>query len=355
MDARLIVTLLLVLVGLVMLIAVGKKSFKKNGAMKMIFGVLGVVILAYGLVGSGAQFGMYELGGASPFFLSAGIVQGGSNGGDGVTCPAGTVLTNGVCVSTSGGGATYQPTASYTAKDKYSTTVISGTSYYKVGSDSATTTARTNVNVGDSITYWIDNSSYWVKPATKTAGAGVNTIEALGLSNSTATVTLYDPVNKESTSDGAYNTSLGANDVAKIEITYMGSAEASAGPFGGVMVVEANATISKVSCTGEDLLTSNPYHVTYTVSATSHTSKQFAYKPSLDDGTGAVKTINCEVKNSATAVGAGSVYYVKFLPANYYVTQSGDIVLDTEKNADGDNTRTGSLINLPSATGYFGA
>jgi len=103
------------------------------------------------------------------------------------------------------------------------------------------------------------------------------------------------------------------------------------------------------------LLTSNPYHVTYTVSATSHTSKQFAYKPSLDDGTGAVKTINCEVKNSATAVGAGSVYYVKFLPANYYVTQSGDIVLDTEKNADGDNTRTGSLINLPSATGYFGA
>lgn len=347
-----ILTILLALVGLVMLIAVWRKAFRTNGGLRLMFGILGVGLLLYGAVGTVGQLGWVDLGSAGQFFLSAGIP---STGTGEVQCPAGTILKNGICVSTSGGGATYQPTASYSAKDKYSTTTISGTSYYKVGSNSATTTAQTNVNVGDQVNYWVSNTSYWIKPVTKTAVAGVNIFEAQGYANSTATVTLYDPVNKQSTTDGAYNTSLGANDVAKVEITYFGTAEGSAGPFGGLMVLEYNSTISQVTCTGSDLTDSNPYHLTYTPSATTHVHKAWAYKPSMDDGSGSVRTINCEVKNSATAVGAGSVYYVKFIPANYYVTQDGNIVLDTEKFADGDNTRTGSTINSPTATAYFGA
>lgn len=323
----------------------------------MIFGVLGVALILYGLAGAGAQMGWYELGGASQFFLSASVP-----GDTGLKCPQGYVLSDGKCVATGGNGGgdgdgviTYQPTGTYSGKDKYSsTTSISGTSYYKVGSEDATTTTQTNLNQGDQITYWIDNSSYYIKPIVKTAGPGVTPFDAKGYANSSATVTLYDKLNKQIVTSGAYNTSLGANDKANIEITYQGTAKGSAGPFGGLMVVEQNSTINSVSCTGDDLLEEDPgYHLTYTVTSTSNTFRAIPYGPTLDDGSGDARIINCQYQNSATAVGAGSAYYVKFIPANYYVTNDGDIVLDTEKSANDANTRTG--LGVPSATAYWGA
>lgn len=359
MDSRMILLIILAFIGLVMLIAGWKKAFKSAGGFKTAFMILGGVLVVYGLVGAGAQLGWYQLPEqAQMFFLSAGVSSvGGDNSDNGpIQCPSGTILQNGVCVSQSGGGATYQPTGTYSAKDKYSTTTIGGTSYYKKGADSATTTAQTNLNVGESVTYWISNTSYWVSPVTKNAGAGVTSFEALGLANGSASITLYDPVNRQTTTTGAYNTSLGANKLGYVDITYTGPAEASAGPFGGEMVIEYNSTISSVTCSNADvLMDSNPFHLTYTTSATTHTYKTWPYSSNLDSGSGAVKVINCQVKNGATAVGAGSPYYVKFYPANWYVTKAGDIVLDTEKNADSDTTKTGSLINLPSATGYWGA
>jgi len=358
MEAGSLTTLLVMaIIGVFMLVAVYNKSFKAKGAMRNMFMFFGIVLLAYGLVGTGAQLGMYPIPGAvGGFFLSAGVASGNGNDvvGD-IQCPAGTTLQNGICVSTAGGGATYQPTASYSARDKYSTTSVSGTSYYKVGSNSATTTAYSNVNVGDSITYWVSNTSYWIKPVVKTAGAGVNPFEALGWANSSASVSLYDSVGRASADSGDSNISMGANDQANVEITYQGTSEGSAGPFGGKMVIEMNSTISSVTCTGDALTSSDPYHLTYSVSATSNTYKSWAYGPSLDDGTGAVKRIDCQFKNGASAVGAGSAYYVKFIPANYYVSDKGDIILDTEKAENGDTTRTGSTINQPSITGYWGS
>ena len=353
------VTILLILlsvIGIAMLTAVYKKSFKKNGAMKNVMLIAGIALTAYGLIGLGAQFDFYTMPeSVSNFFLTASVAGSGNGNSGAINCPPGTTLQNGVCVSTTGGGATYQPTASYSARDKYSTTSISGTSYYKRGANSATTTASTNVNVGEQITYWVSNTSYWIKPVTKNAGAGVNPFEALGWANSSATLTLYDSVNRQSIDGTTYNTSMGANDQANIEITYQGTSEGSAGPFGGKMVIEFNATIASVKCTGDALVSNDPYHLTYTTSATSHTYKSWAYGPSLDDGSGKVQRIDCQFKNGATAVGAGSIFYVKFIPANYYVTDAGDIVLDTEKNANGDTTLTGSTINLPTVSARWGA
>ena len=343
------------LIGVTMLVAVFKQGFKKKGGIRTIFMVVGFALLAYTVVGMGAQFGMYEIPGTVGGFFMTTAIPGGVSGDGPISCPPGTVLQNGVCVSTTGGGATYQPTASYSARDKYSTTSIGGTSYYKVNGNSATTTAYTNTNIGDGITYWKSNSSYWVKPVTLTAGQGVTIFEALGWSNSSATVSLYDSVGRASATDGASNISMGANDQANIEITYQGTSEGSAGPFGGILVIEMNSTISSITCTGDVLLSSNPYHLTYSVTATSNAYKTWAYGPSIDDGSGAVKRIDCQFKNGATAAGAGSPYYVKFIPANYYVTDSGDIVLDTEKFADGDTTRVGSVNNLPFTTGYWAA
>ncbi len=327
--------LITAIISVVILTAVFKKQFKTK-SVKNIFLIVGIAGLAVGGLGVAPYLGInvpsqlqfFEVGGA----------------GNGNPLPVPT-----------GGLPNYQPTASYSTIDKYSTTSVSGTSYYKANNNKATTTAVTNVNLKDKIKYWVSNTTYWVKPEVVTINSQTSIIQADAWANSSATVTLYDPVNRQTTTSGAYNTSLGANDDASVEITYDGTAEGSAGAFGGVMIFERNSTISSVKCTGDQLLKSNPYHVTYTVTATTNTYDAFAYDSSLDDGSGAPRTINCEVKNGASAVGAGSAYYVKFIPANYYVTQAGDIVLDTEKNADGDTTRTGSTINLPSATANWGA
>lgn len=356
MDIKLAILIALLLAGIAMLTAVGKKAFKKKGMLNTIFLIFGIALVGYSLVGAGAQFGWYSLPDtAGQFFLSASVAGAGAGTGNGNTCPSGQVLLNGVCQST-GGAVTYQPTASYTTTDKYaSTTTVSGTSYYKINSNKATTTAQTNVNKGDQITYWVSNSTYWVQPAVETAGAGVTPVEAEAFANGTATVTLYDTVNRQDVTSGAYNTSMGANKNGNIELTYQGTAKASSTPFGGVMIVEYNSTLSSVTCTGDDLLDSNPYHVTYTVTATTNTYKPYAYGPSIDDGTAKVRKISCQFQNGATAVGAGSAYYYKFIPANYYVTNAGDIVLDTEQFANGLTTRTGSTINQPSVTAYWGA
>jgi len=248
---------------------------------------------------------------------------------------------------------TYQPTASYSVKDKFSTTTVSGTAYYKEEGLPATTSALTNVRSGKRYTYWVDNDTYYVKPKVFTATPGANVVIAEAWQNGTATITGYDLVNRKSITNGEYNTSLGANDQANIEITYQGTAKKSAGPFGGVMVVEYNATISSVTATGPQILSNNPYHVTYTPSATTHTYKMWAYSSDLDDGSGAVRRINLQFKNGATPVGKGASWKVTFIPANYYVTNAGDIVLDTEKYANDDTTRTG--LQAPSATFYWGA
>lgn len=359
MDSRLILLLILAFVGAVMMVAVFKKAFKQNGALKMIFGVLGVAMILYGLVGAGAQLGWYELGGASQFFLSAST----TSGDGGLKCPQGYVLSEGKCITTGGNGGnvtgegviTYQPTGAYSAKNKYDATItISGTSYYKVGSEKVTTTAQTNLNQGNQIEYWVDNSTYFIKPIVKTAGPGVTPFDASGYKNSSATITLYDKLNKQIVTDGNYNTSMGANDKANIEVTYQGTAKGSAGPFGGLMVLEQNSTINSITCKGDDLLEEDPgYHLTYTVSLTTHTYKSFPYGPTLDDGSGDARIINCQYQNSGSASGDGVVYKVKFIPANYYVTNDGDIVLDTEKNANDANTRTN--LQEPTAVGYWGS
>lgn len=259
----------------------------------------------------------------------------------------------GTSVTSSIGKCTYQPTATYATIDKFGTTTVSGTSYYKPNGEKATTTAITNLNKDTQYTYWVSNSSYYVKPLTKTAGCGGNPFQTDAWSNSSVSLSGYDTVAHASTTDGASNCSMGANDLCNIEVSYQGTAKASGGPFGGVMVIEYNSTLSSVTATGSEILASNPHHLTYTTSATTHTSKQWGYASSMDDGTGNVKKVNIQVKNGASAVGAGSVWYVKFIDANYYVTNDGNIVLDTEKYQNDDTTRAG--FNTHTLTMYWGA
>lgn len=323
-----------------LLVVIGQGLVKKAGARKMLtwFGVIGLVIAVVVFAFPGTLPWLDQtinIGGQTFAVAGAGTAGGGTTG----------VVT------------TYQPTGSYSAKDNFATTTVSGTSYYKVNNNAATTTAASNLNVGDVVTYWVDNSSgyYWVKPITLTAGPSVTRFEAQAWKNGTASITGYDLVGRASVTGGSTsNISMSANDLANVEITYQGTSKQSAMPFGGVMVVEYNSTISSVTCTGDDLLSINPFHLTYTASATTHTYKAYGVSPTIDDGTASLRKITCQFINGASPAGNEAPYYVKFIPANYYVDQAGNVVLDTEKFSNQDTARVG-VQNQPKMTAYWSA
>ncbi len=349
MNIILWIIALAIFVGGLFMVIVGfqKSTFQKKGGKKfwtVFFGFL-FIGLALFLVSGTDQ--LSEVTGLS--FLS-------------VTTPSGqlTVATGtgaGAVVGTS--VTTFQPTAAYSAVDKFSaTTAIAGTQYYQLNDGKYTTTAQTNVIEGKSISYWVDNATYYIKPALIPRAAGeVNLVEVEGYNNASATITLYDQVGRAATTDGASNISMGANAQANIEVSYQGTAKKSAGPFGGVVVAEYNSSIPSVTCTGALLLNSNPYHVTYTIANLGSTFKMWAYGPGMDDGTGNVNKFNCQFLNGATAIVGGAnldtFYKFAFIPADYYVTDAGDIALDTEKFLNQDTSRTAG--NSPTATGFWSA
>lgn len=276
--------------------------------------------------------------------------------GTGATVNGGTTSSS----SSGSGFSTFQPSASYATQDKFATTSVTGTGYYKEGSSPATTTAISSVVKGKTYQYWLDNSSWWVTPYTFVAGDTNNVINKVAYTNSSATLTVLDGVNNKvvSSSGTGGNITLGANGVGNAVIKYQGTAKGSGGAFGGMMVVETNSSISSITCSSPDgvIAEGNPsgFQVTYTPSLTTHVGRLFEYTPALDDGSGAAKTINCQFQNGATAVtGVNDVWLVKFIPANYYVSQKGDILLDTEKAADNSNARTGSVVYLPSTGNMY--
>jgi len=206
----------------------------------------------------------------------------------------------------------FATSATYAVKDMFSSTMVSsGTSYYKINNLAATTTAQTNINKNDQITYWVDNTTTWVIPKAQTAGDGVTYVEAIGLPNKTATVTIYDQIGRVDVTGNSFagvnevNVSLGANAVANVEVSYQGPAKGSAGPFGGIFSLEYNNTISSTTCTSPYITDDHDYQLTWTpttaVSAT-HTHKEWGYKPEIDDGSGAVRRIDCQFQNGDAAM-----------------------------------------------------
>jgi len=249
---------------------------------------------------------------------------------------------------------TYQPTATYSAIDSFSTATITGTAYYKADGQKASTTALTNVNKGQTYTYWVDNGTggNYVRPVVFIAHSGVNSVQAKAWQNASLTITAYDTNAGVAIADASHNVSLAANGQANVDFKLQGTAKKSSGPFGGVMVLEYNSSIASVTCTGKDLQASNPFHVTYTLSSTGNIYKELAYAPSLDDGSGNLRHISCQFTNGATAMPVnGSAFTISMIPANNYVTNDGNIVLDTEQYLNGVNTRTGS--GTQSASFYF--
>lgn len=254
-------------------------------------------------------------------------------------------------------GVAVNPVATYATIDKFSTTAVTGSSYYARDGEAATTTALTNVNPGVQYTYWVSNASYYVAPKVFTAGSlNNNIINKVAVANGSSTITLYDTTSRQTVTSGAYNTSVGANGVANIELSYQGNAKKSSMPFGGVLIVEKNQTFNVnggVICSGANIAAntgSDAFTVTYQATATDMNSVIYKVLPSIDDGVDvSVKKINCQFQNGATD--AAGAYKFTLLPANYYVSNDGKILLDVEQAANGLTTRTG--LGSITASGVF--
>lgn len=345
----------LVLLGLAGLVLFQMFGIVEKAKTRKLWTVISIVALGVGLLPAlgWTDFGYGAINNKVGSSLTQQTLAIGSTGTDtGTTAP--TTTSTGQVVST------YQPTATYTTTDKYAqTSTITGTSYYRKGTSRFATSALTNTQIGDKITYWVDNSStgtYWTMPTSYVITDQVTPLNNLGYNNGSATLSLYDLVGKRNVNfAAATNISLGANAQANVEVSYQPTYKKSAMPFGGLMVVEYNSTISSVSCTGDSVLSTNPYHLTYNVGLTANTYRAFPIAGvqdganAIDDGSsGKVKYIYCQFLNGATAAPTTLGFWnVTMIPANYYLAQDGQVYLDVEKYADSSTTRIGSTINKP--------
>lgn len=338
--------LLFAIAGVIGLVIWSQTSSSKKDKKKM-WGWLGIAFIGVALLGA---FAVPSL----------------TNPLTGITTPSGDGLT----VSGSGTSvSTYQPTATYATQNKFdSTASVGGTSYYKVGGlttgQPASTTAITNVEKGSSYTYWVDNgttsaTSYLIKPLTFSAGQVNTLVNVEAYANSTSpSISVYDLIGKVSAEKETSNISMGANDNAKVEFSYLGVAKNANLPFGGVVVIEYNNTIASVNCVGDGIVgANNKYQLTYTAASTGNNFKVYevaeGYDVSPNGVTGVIKTVTCDFVNGATAAGAAAPYYIKYYAAGYYLGSDGNIHLDVEKAANGATTRTNA--NSVTDTLYWAA
>lgn len=287
--------------------------------------------------------------------LAVGAIENQGNGTTGnpvITCPSGYILQNGVCADNSI-PATYQPSVTYQTKDKYSSTFLSGTAYYKADGSPAGTSSPTIIP-GNSYEYWLSNSTYYTAPSAFTASKTGDNIVADAWANGSATISAYDEVAGTAIAVASHNASLGAGGKAIIDFKFTGTYKQSTGPFGGLMYVEANSTLDSMTCSGAGISTSNPmnFQYNYQVSNTADVYQSWYYPPTLDDGSATLQTITCNFKNGGTAQPTGGAYYVKWMPANYYYGNDGNIYLDVSQAANGlKKTLTG--LQTVTFTGYW--
>jgi hypothetical protein len=249
-----------------------------------------------------------------------------------------------------GDGCNFASTLASNARDIFNKgTTLTGTKYFKVGNGQYTTTAYTSGNAGDVVSYWLSNSTHYCTPATITKTCGSQDIWNDCTINASVTLTAYDGFTTLTAgTGGATNITIAANGVGNVLIRYQGTAQKSAAPYGGVMVVEVDDAITTVTANGAGITDgTGSFHLTYTLTTTGNIAKMFYFDGQLDDGSGASKDIQLQFKAGST--NPTGTFYVTFYAANYYLDKNGNVVLDTEKyNNNQDSTKTGLSANVGS-------
>lgn len=230
------------------------------------------------------------------------------------------------------------PTYTYSAVDAFTSSALTGTDRIKINGK-APVTSLANPQKCAELEYWLENTSYFVKPVgVNQVACGANQVEAEGTVNGTISLTAYDQFTQ--IASATHNVTLGANGLKNIDITWEGEAEKANMPFGGCMVIEYPTTISTITPSGSGLSDSACQYIkTYSVSSTSNTYRSFAVPMGFDaDGSGAKKEFALQVRAGSSNPSGSMV--VTFYPANYYITDDGDFALGVEKDQNQDTTAT---------------
>lgn len=223
----------------------------------------------------------------------------------------------------------YAQAYTYSAVNKFSTTAVVGTNYIKAA-DKKPVSSLSAPEVGSPMEYWISNASFFCDKVSEQAECGTHQIQTQCWTNSSLTLTAYDEYT--AIESATHNLTMGANDVKNVRLTWQGEAKEAVMPFGGCACVEYPTTISTVTASGEGLSNAQCRFVkTYTVSSTSNTYKCFDVPSGFDaSGAGDLKEIMFQFKASAS--NPSGTAYIKFFPANYYVTNDGQITLGVEQD-----------------------
>lgn len=234
------------------------------------------------------------------------------------------------------------PAYTYSATDAFGTTVIGGTDQIKIGS-AKPVSSLANPVAGKDLQYWKSNSTYFCNVASDKVNCGSQLEETKCYQNATVTLAVRDLDNDVSLTNGggAQNLTVGANQVHNLELRFQGTSKQANMPFGGCVAVEYPATMLPVTVNGAGIsnLKACPYKWTYSVSATTNTYELFEVPTGFDaDGLGDLKRTSFQVKSGST--NPSGTAYVTFQPANYYVTNDGQIVLGIEKDKNQDTTKT---------------
>jgi len=337
MNITVALVLLILGLGLVVIGILQKKKAKTRqvlvwiGAVGIVIYVLSLVIVGLPLVGTVIYSSALGIPGTT-------LTVGGEGAGNGGTPYQG-----------------YQPTASYSTVNHFNATVITGTSYYKAGSQKATTTQILNTDPNVQYQYWVSATGQYVIPISFTGSGTKTVVNTNAYQNGSITINGYDLIADKAITSGIANASLGTG-TAKIKFTVLGSALTTGIPFGGVLVVEANNTISQINCFGDGIsaVSGSKYQLTWqpTTANLRYVYYELAsgYDVSPDGLIGITKTFECDFVAPASPGTTLAPYYVRIVPTNYYyVNPDGSFALDVEQKLNGLTTRTG----LGQFTGTF--
>jgi hypothetical protein len=241
------------------------------------------------------------------------------------------------------------PTYTYSAIDKFLATSVGGTSQIKQDG-LAPVTSLAAPTVGSELEFWKDNSTHYCDVAKAGAAkCGTNTVQTVCYKNAT-TVTMElidtkatpDVSLTDSTTAGANNVTIGANDIGYLDFTFQGTSKESLLALGGCVAVEYPNTFTSMTLSGAlSSAAPCPYKWTYSAGSTSNVFQLFAVPAGFDAEQIATKKTASMILQSGSSNPSGYVS-VTLRSANYYVGNDGKFHLGIEKDANQDTTVVGS-------------
>lgn len=249
------------------------------------------------------------------------------------------------------------PAYTYSAIDKFSNTIITGTDQIRLNSLKPVTSLA-SPTVGEDIVYWKENNTIFCNLEDESPVlCGSQLVQTTCFQNVTSLTTkvfnrddntFLAEAGATLSSTSETNLTLGVKGIANLELRYQGIADRSGMPFGGCVAIEYPNTITKITVTGSqgDMIPAavldtpcTDFTYTYSNQGTGTTVRQIRIPDGWDSkGFGDLKILNFQVE--AGSDDPSGTIFVEWMPANYYVTNDGPFDLNIDKVLNRETSKT---------------